>query len=192
MISLMGICRNVPPKKTLPALKFEEKQILWFVMYSFPCRIILSARAQLNPLSTSSPSKKVILVVKNSLYFCSLSPLAGEPSSTILSWIFIFVSSMDILIGSLGDDYFSVIYISTGFFNLVNSFIFSRLSSMSYIFFWVSSFLRSSKGTFFRWFILIFFIYSIFPDSFSALSLNYPHKLSNSATPWKKSSIISL
>ena len=54
MISFLGIYINVPPKNTLSALNLEWKHKRSVVTYSFPCNIILSAKAHVKVFSSSS------------------------------------------------------------------------------------------------------------------------------------------
>lgn len=69
------MCRNVLPKKTLAALKYEWKHTREAVMYSLPCRMILSLKAQEYVLSRVSPSSSVTFFFRKSKYFFYLASI---------------------------------------------------------------------------------------------------------------------
>jgi hypothetical protein len=68
LISFFGICMKVYPKNTLLGLNLEWKHKRLFVMYSLPCRMILSLSPQEKLLYIFSSDRREILDIRNYSY----------------------------------------------------------------------------------------------------------------------------
>lgn len=68
LISFFGICMKVYPKNTLLGLNLEWKQRRLLVMYSLPCRMILSLSPQEKLLYIFSSDRREILDIRNYSY----------------------------------------------------------------------------------------------------------------------------
>lgn len=84
-MSFFGICMKVYPKNTLLGLNLEWKQRRLFVIYSLPCRMILSLMPQEKLLYIFSSDNRVILDIRNYSYLLE---------SALLSDFYIFYGRM--------------------------------------------------------------------------------------------------
>lgn len=128
LMSFLGICMKVSPKKTLLGLNIEWKHNLLLVMYSLPLSSILSLKAQEKLLKNFYSGRNAIFVCKKSAYLLPFSPFYSVffYSATIYSFSPFYLDFLSFL--SMTSSFFST-WISMGFFSFLNSSILDNSDS---------------------------------------------------------------